>query len=160
MVSHPVNTHPGESPRRAPWLALLVPLLCALLWWFLRPTSTTHLRGVRLGLSAADTRASFQAPSPGSWASEMTPEPSLRWQGPPGAPVSQATFEFHQGMLVAIRLRVAPGSPEAKGPKVEVTSARVIARKKEPSGEVTVSMISRSCPAHAAEVNRLLRGGS
>jgi hypothetical protein len=102
----------------------------------------------------------FQAPAAGSWASEANPEPILRWQGPPGAPISQAIFEFHQGMLVAIRLRVSPGSPEAAGAEVEVTSTRVIARKKEPSGEVSVTVISRSCPAHSAEVAQLLRGRS
>lgn len=151
---------PSTARRWAPWAALAGALLLVALWWGLRSSPTADLRGVRLGFSAADTRELFQTASPGVWSSEANPEPRLRWEARQGGPVRQAIFEFHQGMLVAIRLQVAAETPEAQGPALEVTPARVLTRKKEPSGGVSVTALSRTCPAHATEVAQLLRGGS
>lgn len=158
MVSDVPATAP-RSKRWAPLAALVGALVLVLAWWLVRPAPGTDLRGVRLGLSASDTRTLFQAPGPGSWSSESNPEPILRWKAQPGALIHEAIFEFHQGMLVAIRLRVDPSSTEAQGPPLEVTQARVVSRGRE-GEEALVTVLSRTCPTHAPEVARLLRGGS
>jgi hypothetical protein len=117
--------------------------------------NTGDIRGVRLGLSASDTRDRFVAPGPGTWTSAAEPEPVLRWAPDDAAsPVHAATF--HQGMLVAIRLRVAPGAHEAAGPPLELSRSSLTSRGAEPGGDVAVTQLSRSCPTHADEVRRLL----
>lgn len=137
-------------------MALLLVLAGLGGWWLARPQGTGDLRGVRLGLSAADTRARFVAPGPGTWTSESNPEPALRWTSlDRDAPVREAVFEFHQGMLVAVRLHTAPGAPEGAGPPMELTPARVLARSATDRG-TDVTVLSRNCPTHAAEVARLL----
>jgi hypothetical protein len=123
----------------------------------LRPSATRELRGARLGLSLADTRDRFAAPPGGAWSSESSPEPVLRWA--PGAQASDlraATFEFHQGMLVAVRLRLARSAPEASGASLEITRASLLARATTSDGEVELTLLSRSCPTHADEVKRLI----
>ena len=115
-------------------------------------------RGVRLGLTAADTRARFVPPGPGSWASEAGG--TLRWTASqPGEPLREAIFEFHQGMLVATRWLAEPASPDAEGPPLEATPGRLTTREPE-AGAVRVTTLSRTCPAHADEVARRLSGAS
>jgi hypothetical protein len=157
MVSEAPTIAPGRA-RRATLGALLLALLLVGVWWLLRPAAPTEIRGLRLGLSASDTRERFQAPASGVWSSEANPEPSLRWKADPPSLIHEAVFEFHQGMLVAIRLSTSPEAPEASGPPIEVSTARVVARKKEQDGRVSLTVLSRTCPAHATEVNRLLQG--
>jgi hypothetical protein len=159
MVTDASTIAPGRA-RRATLGALLLASLLVSIWWLLRPAAPTEIRGLRLGLSASDTRERFQAPAPGVWSSEANPEPSLRWKADPPSPIHEAVFEFHQGMLVAIRLSVSAGTPEAAGPPLEVSPARILVRKKEPDGRVSLTVLSRTCPAHATEVNRLLQGRS
>jgi|GEM_PF-1242227 len=150
----PASPRVGRALRGA--LLALALALGASAWWVVGQRSTgVDLRGVRIGLSAADTRARFLAPGPGVWASESSPEPSLRWSASGATDVREAVFEFHQGMLVAVRLKVSPKSPEATGPSLEQTPARVISRQAE-GDAVAVTLLSRSCPAHAAEVAKLL----
>jgi hypothetical protein len=130
-------------------------------WWALRRPAADgiDLRGVRLGLSLSDTRARFQAPDEGSWSLQSAPEPVLEWTSGQGdaSPVRRAVFEFHSGMLMAIRLRVAPGSAEAAGPSLEVGATRVVHRQPQ-GGSTEVVVLSRTCPTHAAEVKALLSG--
>ncbi len=115
-------------------------------------------RGVRLGLTAADTRSRFVAPGPGSWSSEAGG--TLHWAASaPSGPVRDAVFEFHQGMLVATRWLVDPAADEAKGPPIEVTPARLTTREPE-AGGVRVTTLSRSCPTHADEVARRMASGA
>lgn len=121
-------------------------------------SSDADQRGVRLGLTASDTRSRFVAPGPGSWSSEAGG--TLRWTASqPGEPLREAVFEFHQGMLVATRWLAEPTSPEAKGPTLEATAARLTTREPE-AGAIRVTTLSRSCPAHADEVSRRLSGAS
>lgn len=145
--------------RWAPWLMLAAVLTLVMSWWVLKPTESTDFRGVRLGLSASDTRASFQTSGQGEWSSEANPEPSLRWKASAGGLIREAVFEFHQGMLVAIRMKVDPSSLDAQGAPLQVTPAQVISRERV-EGDVVVTVLSRSCPTHTTEVLRLLQGGS
>lgn len=158
----PLPASPPRPARRA-WLLLAPALVLGLAGtWGLarRPAAEAiDLRGVRLGLSLSDTRARFQAPDEGSWSLQSSPEPVLEWTTSrgEGSPVRHATFEFHSGMLMAIRLEVAPGSAEAAGPSLEVGTTRLVHRQPRGSS-VSVVVLSRTCPTHAAEVKALLSG--
>lgn len=123
-----------------------------------QPTAFHSLRGVTLGLSASDTRARFRPDSEGSWSLDGRAEPTLRWaRTSPSGPVTRAAFEFHQGMLVAIRLDLSPDAPEASGPPLELSPQAVLSRR--PTGDVTrLVILSRSCPAHTGEVASVLAG--
>ncbi len=115
--------------------------------------------GVRLGLSASDTRARFRPAGEGAWQMVTAPAPALEWSGSgPGALPQRARFEFHQGMLVAARYEVPGEAAAAKGRALEVTPSMVIARRVGEGGGVRVVVLSRACPEHAGEVNRLLVG--
>lgn len=122
-----------------------------------RGGATTDVWGIRLGDSLSMTRDHFRAPAGGTWTSSAAPEPVLAWAPAAGtpSPVSSARFEFHDGMLVAARLELRPDADAARGPGLELGRSSVIAR--EPSAEGTrITLISRDCPEHAAEVRRLL----
>lgn len=136
-------------------LVMLASTLAAFL--LLRPgeVATTYY-GVRLGDPLAVTRARFQPGAPGgTWTSETAPAPVLTWTpAQPGA-VRHARFEFHQGLLVAARFTLAKTAPEASGPALALTRASVVSRRGEGDG-VTLTVLSRDCPDHAAEVRALV----
>ncbi|HEU4533767.1 MAG TPA: hypothetical protein VFS00_06600 [Polyangiaceae bacterium] len=118
-----------------------------------------ELFGVRLGLSAGDTRARFRPEGEGAWVVRASP-PGLEWSSSsPGALPKRASFEFHQGMLVAARYDVPGDAPAARGRALEVTAATVVARQPGEGGGTRVVVLSRACPEHAQEVRRLLGGG-
>jgi hypothetical protein len=154
---------PRPGPTRRAWLLLAPALLVGGLglWWSARRTGgdAVDIRGVRLGLSLSDTRTRFQTPDAGVWSLQSSPEPVLEWSSGQGeaSPVRRATFEFHNGMLMAIRLQVAATNPEAAGPELEVGATRVLHRQRQ-EGLATVTVLSRTCPTHAAEVRALLSG--
>jgi hypothetical protein len=116
---------------------------------------------VRLGLSARDTRERFRPAGEGTWVMRTEPAPALEWSASaPGATPRRASFEFHQGMLVAARYELASDAPAAKGRSLEVTPATVVARQPGEGGGVRVVVISRACPEHADEVRRLVGGAA
>jgi len=115
--------------------------------------------GARLGMTMRDVRSAFTPPSPGTWtAVQDATVPRLDWASSvpsPPAPVASARFEFHNGMLVAIRAPLAAEDVHAAGPPVQTTSATVVARDKD-GARVSYRWISRECPAHKDEVAKLL----
>lgn len=117
--------------------------------------------GVRLGLSAFDTRSRFRPEGEGTWVMRSSPVPALEWSGSsPRAVPRRASFEFHQGMLVAARYELPGEAPGARGRALEVTASTVVARQAAEGGGVRVVVLSRACPEHAAEVRGLLAGGA
>lgn len=156
----PRPPRPLSTTRRAALIAapLALAAVAAATWWVARPAATTDVRGVRLGLGAADTRERFSPSGPGQWASDGGTTAALRWTAqPPVGAVHEAVFEFHQGMLVAIRLRLDPASGEAAGAALEVTPGRIVARERQ-GEEALLTVLSRTCPGHADEVARRLSG--
>jgi hypothetical protein len=118
-----------------------------------------ELFGVRLGLSAGDTRSRFRPEGEGEWEVRASP-PGLAWSSSsPKALPRRASFEFHQGMLVAARYDLPGEAPAARGRALEVTPSMVVARQAGEGGGVRVVVVSRACPEHAQEVRRLLGGG-
>lgn len=122
-----------------------------------RGGATTDVWGVRLGDSLSMTRDHFRAPAGGAWTSSAAPEPILAWA--PGSaspsPVASARFEFHEGMLVAARLELRSDAEAAQGPSLEIGRSSVLARETL-ADRTRLTLISRDCPEHAAEVRRLL----
>ncbi len=113
--------------------------------------------GARLGMTMRDVRAAFVPPSPGSWtAVQDGAVPRLDWSATLAAsPVASARFEFHNGMLVAVRAPLAESDVHAAGPPVTTTSATVITRD-HVGGKVEYRWLSRECPAHKDEVAKIL----
>ncbi len=124
--------------------------------------------GVRLGMTPGEVRTRFTPP--GSFASKATPtDYAMTWEpkGTASRDPYQASFEFHDGILVAIRARVPDSADFAKGHHYVVSTATVLRRlparatqegpAKGPSEWVQVDELARTCPTHAAEAARIIQ---
>lgn len=118
----------------------------------------TSFHGAKLGMAPRDVRerfdlaplGAFKITSPGDelvldWA------PAHAGEGT----VESARFEFHSGMLVAVRAKLAPRDPEAAGAPLLATKTAVVARAT--SEGVSYTLIARDCPTHREEEKRLLQ---
>lgn len=122
--------------------------------------------GVRLGMSPRDVRDRF-TPTGGSWKSDaMADDYGITWE-PPKAPAPadplEAKFEFHMGILVAIRAKVPPSARVAQGARYVVTKGAVLRRlETRPTNESAtpvptpapytyIDVLARDCPTHHAE---------
>lgn len=108
-------------------------------------------------MSAKDVRDRFEAPSPGSWTVTPGEDMFLDWKAvaPSRATLAAARFEFHNGMLVAVRADLPAGDALASGPPLATSPASVLVREKREGG-VGYRLIARDCPAHRDEVSRIL----
>jgi len=107
-----------------------------------------------------DVRDRFAPGAVGTWRLEMNAEPVLTWAVSSNvrAPsLRQATFEFHEGLLVATRLELMSSDADAHGPPLEVSPSAILSRQAMPDGITRVFLVARDCPTHAEEVRRLLR---
>jgi hypothetical protein len=114
--------------------------------------------GVRHGMSARDTRAAFTPPATGNWSITQGELTLLDWTGTtpmPPSSVASVRFEFHNGMLVAVRATLSERDPHAAGPLVEDAGAIVTLRERE-GDRVRYVSIARDCPAHKDEVAKIL----
>jgi hypothetical protein len=93
-----------------------------------------ELRGTWLGMTPTDVRDRFRAPGAGTWRSEQRTDPALIWTAAEGAPPTTAYFEFHGGVLVAVRLTVPTTDPAAQGPALDVSTASVMSRQDQTDG--------------------------
>jgi hypothetical protein len=66
-----------------------------------------------------------------------------------------ARFEFHDGQLVAVRVALRSGHPDAGGERLIATPATVLSRASE-GDLVRVSLLARTCPTHREEAERLV----
>jgi len=130
-------------------------------------TSNAHpasLHGARLGQTATQLRAAFRPPGSGRFRAAAgragSGDLALAWEPSPGgdaAPVPQEVrFELHAGLLVAIRATLPDANPHADGSVLEVRDASVSVREKNPDKTVSLTILARDCPTHAAEVRALL----
>lgn len=156
----------GQVPASTPWVwwagAAVVSLaalwaLGGLLMSFLAPSSEVpSLRGVRLGMTAEQVRARFDGGAPASYRTEITGLDVRLTRAPGGSLDREASFEIHEGMLVAVRLDLPDSAPEAAGPTLELTPMSVLARTPGGPGRVQIRLLSRTCPTHATEVAELV----
>jgi len=124
-----------------------------------QPDGVFAYRGARLGLTAAQLRDAYDAE--GDWGLRTDEDGSLVLSFTPEEPVDanaprSATFEFHEGLLVAMRFRMPASAPLASGDPLVVAPDAVLHREPLGSDEVQVDVIARNCPTHAEELSRLL----
>ncbi len=117
---------------------------------------TTDFHGVKLGMTAGDVRERFRGPT-GSW-KVTTGEEMLLDYSPETGGAPKIRFEFHAGMLVAVRAKLDPHDPSAApSARREVTPGAVLTREAD-GPNVSLIWLSRDCPTHKEEAARLVRG--
>ncbi|MEO0325263.1 MAG: hypothetical protein AAF447_20060 [Myxococcota bacterium] len=149
-------------------LALVVPTgLAAQRLWAPRALAPEagrpdELLGVRLGMTASALRdAVALAQGAGRWETALGDDGLVRMDWTPQATpdsrseARRATFELHEGVLVAVRAYVTAASPVAATPLI--VSAGSVRRYENlgPEG-ARITLIARNCPNHRAEVATLL----
>jgi hypothetical protein len=142
-------------------IALVVPAGWAL--WRLgdavrEDQSIATFHGVRLGMTPSDVRARYALA--GDFRASTTEGGEYLLDFSPTAPaeasVRSARFEFHLGLLVAVRAELTPEDPWASTEGVAVTESAVRETTMQSADRVHVNLIARNCPTHADEVRRLL----
>ena len=160
-----------DSPRFGRNGVLALGLLLPVVWGVYRLTGSLFpgedpritVFGTFLGMTVGDVRQRFSPGQEGEWTSSTRNEDFvLEWAqteaqtiGDATSGIRQATFEFHEGLLVAIRAEVSPASPLAEGAGLEIHSVSVLHRSVH-DDRVRVSLLSRTCPTHHEEVQALL----
>jgi len=124
----------------------------------------TDVHGARLGLSASDLRSRFAPPERGAFRAAAdapaTGDLALDWSADAPTSPLRARFEFHGGLLVAIRATLPATHPLAPGPALSETAVSVLSRHENADQTVSLTILAKDCPTHAAEVRSLLRGAS
>jgi hypothetical protein len=113
------------------------------------------LPSVRLGMAPRDVRERFEPGGPGSWQTRVGAgdDTVLEWTSrEPASRVEHARFEFHLGMLVAVRARLREGGGAER---VEVTPKTVTMRRPVSPKESDVTVLARDCPTHKDEADSL-----
>jgi hypothetical protein len=109
---------------------------------------------VRLGMAPRDVRERFAPGGDGAWQSALGigDDTALEWSARDGAAtMAEARFEFHLGMLVAIRARARESSSRER---ISTTRKTVTIRTPAPEGGTNVTVLARDCPTHRDEAER------
>lgn len=113
---------------------------------------------VKLGMAPGDVRDRFEPGGPGAWHSAVgkaADDTALEWKATSGsAKVKEARFEFHLGMLVAVRATTNDPAPSAE--KISATPASVTVRRGASSGGTDIAVLARDCPTHKDEASGLV----
>lgn len=123
-----------------------------------RDETTELVAGVRLGMSPRDVRDRFDGGGPGAWQTKVgggagaTDDTVLEWSAIGEATrATTARFEFHLGMLVAVRAHLRePAGAE----RVDVTP-KTVAVRGPGGGGTDVTILARDCPTHHEEAQSL-----
>ncbi|MBX3197687.1 MAG: hypothetical protein KF850_15235 [Labilithrix sp.] len=110
---------------------------------------------VRLGMAPRDVRGRFQPGADGSWQTALGTgdDTVLEWTSRDGrGSVTHARFEFHLGMLVAIRARL---NESVSREEVSTTPKTVTVRAPAREGGATLTVLARDCPTHKDEAESL-----
>ena len=158
------------TPSQRRWfgaaaLALAVPT--GWVWWRLAQGSDDNLNefhGARLGMTASQLRQSFALADEGAFRAAGNAgsegELWLEWTPTQAASLAGARFEFHEGLLVAIRAELHDASEATRvaAEPVQLTEGTLRHRAllTPDSARVRISILSRDCPTHAEEVRRLI----
>jgi hypothetical protein len=135
-------------------------VIVALTLFHMATRSFGEFHGVRLGMTMEQAHAAFAPGGPGQGEVELACGGiRLEWKPEGQAPVRWARFELHEGILEAIRARVAADDFAASGEPLASTASVVVARERSDDGDVAVAILSRQCPEHSAEVEQLLARG-
>lgn len=112
---------------------------------------------VKLGMAPGDVRDRFEPGGPGTWqtsVSHIAGDTAVEWHATNGtAKVVEARFEFHNGMLVAVRAK--SNEPPPSGEKITTTPGSVTVRRSAPTGGTEIAVLARDCPTHKEEAAAL-----
>lgn len=118
-------------------------------------TRIPDFHGVRLGMTPREVRDRFDVHGDFRVSTDAaTDDITMRFEPAPPAAVTSAQFEFHMGALVAVRADVTKSDPAWSGDETTATRAEVLHRDRKAS-TTHIDWLSRECPTHAAEANRL-----
>lgn len=124
-------------------------------------TEPDAVPNVKLGMAPGDVRDRFEPGGPGTWQTsvgKVADDTAIEWKAKDGsAKVREARFEFHLGMLVAIRATTNDAPPS--GEKISTTPASVTVRRPAGAGGSEVAVLSRDCPTHKDEAAALASRG-
>ena len=117
--------------------------------------------GVRLGMAPRDVRDRFEDGAAGGWQTKVgggtgaSDDTVLEWTATPTgggkSRATQARFEFHLGMLVAVRAHLRE---PLSSPRIDVTPKTVTVRNPA-AGGTDVIILARDCPTHHDEAEAL-----
>jgi hypothetical protein len=114
--------------------------------------------GVRLGMAPRDVRDRFDGGGEGTWQTKVgggagaSDDTVLEWSaGSEKTRATHARFEFHLGMLVAVRAHLREGIGAAR---TDLTPKTVTLRAPE-AGGTDVTILARDCPTHHDEAEAL-----
>lgn len=121
-------------------------------------TEPDAIPNVKLGMAPGDVRDRFEPGGPGAWHSAVgkaADDTALEWKATGGAAkVKEARFEFHLGMLVAVR--ATTNEPAPSGERISATPASVTVRRRASSGGTDIALLARDCPTHKDEASGLV----
>ena len=133
-------------------------MLVALLAACAHDSGGEPIPGVRLGMSPRDVRDRFDPGGSGAWQTKVgggpgaTDDTVLEWTATADATrATTARFEFHLGMLVAVRAHLRAG---AAGERIDLTPKTVTVRTPQGGGS-DVTVLARDCPTHHDEAESL-----
>lgn len=106
--------------------------------------------GTRLGMSPRDVRERFAPGGEGTWQTSLGggDDTILEWRSTGASKYRSARFEFHLGMLVAIRAHAEGGVTEES---VTATPKIVTVVRPSSEGGTDIDILSRDCPTHHDE---------
>ncbi len=123
-----------------------------------RATASETLPGVRLGMAPRDVRDRFDGGGEGSWQTKVgggagaSDDTVVEWNATGDhSRVAHARFEFHLGMLVAVRAHLRDVKGEAR---VEATP-KTVTLVAPSAGGTDVTLLARDCPTHHDEAESL-----
>lgn len=114
--------------------------------------------GVRLGMSPRDVRDRFDGGGQGAWQTKVgggvsaSDDTVLEWSASGETTrATHARFEFHLGMLVAVRAHLRePATSE----RVDLTT-KIVTVRTPGGGGTEVTILARDCPTHHEEAESL-----
>lgn len=156
----------GSAVRRLLTLAggavLLFVAVAAALWFVVGRAAPSlvdgpQARGVRVGMPVDAVRGAFVDGPAGVWS--VLPGclgEDLEWtrRDPAATSTRWARFEFHQGVLVAIRLHSDAAPPAA--PRIELTPLTVSEVRSGSGASTSTTVLARNCETHRAEVDEVI----
>lgn len=121
--------------------------------------SIATFHGTRLGMTPADVRARFDVQGELRASTEEDGTYALELDDGAGT-VRSARFEFHEGLLVAVRAELDPQDPAAARKGLFLSESTVRRTSVGANGIIELTVITRDCPTHADEVRKLLSSDS
>ena len=117
---------------------------------------TDALPNVRLGMAPRDVRDRFEPGGEGTWQTSVgaaADDTAIEWKSKGASKVKDARFEFHLGMLVALRATTSDPPPASE--TITTTPRTVTVRRPAAGGGTEISVLARDCPTHKDEAERL-----